>query len=377
MPSIQLTRRDLLRLAGAGTLAGLSLQTQWAFAEERLQDVIAQDSIYEDPSLVSWNERYENPPILGRVHGAAWIRIFKGPSVDTGSVRTVYWGYIMPIYRGVHGVRYNQKTLSDIWFETADGYVHSAFVVPCHETFQPTHEVSGTGFWGEVTVPLARQFQRPALNARKWEFAHNNCYYGQVHRVIEAAVDDEGNDWYRLYDDVEETRQAWVLAKTIRKVETSEFEPITPEVENKRITIDLPNQLLTCYEDEYPVFETRIASGTSYTNDTGEEFDFSTPYGDYTVQRKRPSRRMRGGDSIGLSYDVNGVPWCTYFSFTGAAIHGAYWHNNFGLPRSHGCINVTPDAAKWVYRWSQPYLTYDEDYRWVEPGELATKISII
>jgi lipoprotein-anchoring transpeptidase ErfK/SrfK len=86
---------------------------------------------------------------------------------------------------------------------------------------------------------------------------------------------------------------------------------------------------------------------------------------------------MQGGKSAGLPYDVNGVPWVTYFTDTGAAVHGAHWHNNFGIPRSHGCINVTPDAAKWVYRWSQPYRGYENEYSWTEPDEFATVIEVI
>ena len=72
------------------------------------------------------------------------------------------------------------------------------------------------------------------------------------------------------------------------------------------------------------------------------------------------------------------VPWLNrfYFGDNGAAIHGAYWHNNYGTPRSHGCINVTPDAAKWLYRWTAPH-TYDEEHRSREPGELGTTIIVV
>ena len=53
-------------------------------------------------------------------------------------------------------------------------------------------------------------------------------------------------------------------------------------------------------------------------------------------------------------YDLPGVPWVSYFTEPGIAFHGAYWHNRFGTPMSHGCINMRPDAAKWIYRWTLP-----------------------
>jgi len=53
----------------------------------------------------------------------------------------------------------------------------------------------------------------------------------------------------------------------------------------------------------------------------------------------------------GNEFDLPGVPWVCYISWTGVSFHGTYWHNNYGTPQSHGCINLTPEAAKWIYRW--------------------------
>jgi lipoprotein-anchoring transpeptidase ErfK/SrfK len=56
------------------------------------------------------------------------------------------------------------------------------------------------------------------------------------------------------------------------------------------------------------------------------------------------------------------VPWVSYFTSNGVAFHGTYWHNAFGVPHSHGCINMTPQAAKWVYRWTTPFVPPDQYY---------------
>lgn len=51
-------------------------------------------------------------------------------------------------------------------------------------------------------------------------------------------------------------------------------------------------------------------------------------------------------------YDLPGVPWNLYFTEQGAVIHGAYWHDSFGKPYSHGCVNVAPDEARELYEWT-------------------------
>ena len=55
------------------------------------------------------------------------------------------------------------------------------------------------------------------------------------------------------------------------------------------------------------------------------------------------------------SFDLPGIPWVSYFTTGGVAFHGTYWHNDYGAPRSHGCVNVTSEDAKWLFRWSMPY----------------------
>ncbi|MEP7355900.1 MAG: L,D-transpeptidase, partial [Anaerolineales bacterium] len=70
---------------------------------------------------------------------------------------------------------------------------------------------------------------------------------------------------------------------------------------------------------------------------------------------KRPTRHMAGDDFAADDFfDLPGVPWVSYFHWWGVSIHGTYWHNDYGRPRSHGCVNLRPEDAKWVFRWSTP-----------------------
>ena len=103
------------------------------------------------------------------------------------------------------------------------------------------------------------------------------------------------------------------------------------------IDIDLTMQTLTAYEGYTPVFSTLISSGLT----------FPTPAGTYTILYKLQSQRMTGP-----GYDLPNVPWVMYFTNRGHAIHGAYWHNNFGQPMSHGCVNMRPDEAQWLYNFT-------------------------
>ncbi len=107
----------------------------------------------------------------------------------------------------------------------------------------------------------------------------------------------------------------------------------------RRIEINLSSQTLTAWQGDVPVLSTTISSGRSGT---------PTVTGRFAVGTKYPAQRM-----VGPGYDLPNVPWVMYFH--GAyAIHGAYWHNNFGVPASHGCVNMRPNEAELLYHWAAP-----------------------
>ena len=103
------------------------------------------------------------------------------------------------------------------------------------------------------------------------------------------------------------------------------------------IEIDLSEQHLFAWEGGNRVFSTTISSGKAKT---------PTYPGIFNIQRKYPQDRMRGAD-----YDIPDVPNVLYFD-RGYALHGAYWHDNFGTPISHGCINLPLEDAQWLYDWT-------------------------
>ena len=123
---------------------------------------------------------------------------------------------------------------------------------------------------------------------------------------------------------------------------------------------------MTCFEGETPVFAARTATGFGSNR---------TPRGEYEVLRKSHTSYMIGG--VGNDhYDLPGVSFPTYFTRSAIAVHGTYWHNDYGRPRSHGCVNVLNDAAQFVFRWSNPAVPYDQHQIMVKRGE-GTKVVVV
>ena len=112
---------------------------------------------------------------------------------------------------------------------------------------------------------------------------------------------------------------------------------VSAPVAGRWIDINLSSQRLTAYQGKSAVFSTSISSGVAGRR---------TPTGRFAVRTKIPSQRMSGP-----GYNLAGVPYVMYFAGANA-IHGTYWHNNFGRPMSHGCVNMRIPEAKWLYNWA-------------------------
>ncbi len=112
----------------------------------------------------------------------------------------------------------------------------------------------------------------------------------------------------------------------------------------KWIHVDLKEQTLVAYEGDKPVYATVISSGKE---------GYEPPTGLFEVQQKHISTTMNATDPIDGFYEVEEVPWTLYYH-GGYALHGAYWHTDFGKVRSHGCTNIAPVDARWLYYWSEP-----------------------
>ena len=88
----------------------------------------------------------------------------------------------------------------------------------------------------------------------------------------------------------------------------------------------------------------------------------NTPTGRFNIQVKMPSKHMGDADlAAGIDdYVIPGVPWVSFFTERGHAFHGTYWHDNFGVPMSHGCLNMRTAEAKWLFRWTLPAAPFED-----------------
>jgi hypothetical protein len=117
--------------------------------------------------------------------------------------------------------------------------------------------------------------------------------------------------------------------------------PADPNGE-KWVLINITLQYLWAYQGDQVLWQGFISTGTA---------KFATPPGSYNVLSKLPSQTMEGVLG-GEYYNVPDVPDVMYFTDRGHALHGTYWHNNFGTPMSHGCVNLPMDVADWMYQWA-------------------------
>ena len=124
----------------------------------------------------------------------------------------------------------------------------------------------------------------------------------------------------------------------------------TPEAQEKKwIEVDISKQHLYAHEGDKVVFDFPVSTGKWAP----------TPEGEFRIWIKLRYHRMIGGSlDLGTFYDLPNVPYVMYF-YQGYGLHGAYWHNNFGQPMSHGCVNISiPDSRK-VFEWAGPVMEPD------------------
>jgi hypothetical protein len=116
------------------------------------------------------------------------------------------------------------------------------------------------------------------------------------------------------------------------------------------IDVDLPTQTLVAYRGDVPVFATLVATGVG-----AEGTAFATPKGVHHIRGKLLAATMDNLEHTGVvPYSYEEVPFTQYIGRV--ALHGAFWHDQFGIPRSHGCINLSPGDAEWLFGFTKPVL---------------------
>lgn len=349
-----ISRRAFLKLGG---LAGLSLllpgnKTPYLQARSELLSRTASASIiyaktrcakvgWQPLEISTRSPVYNQARVLGNL-----IDVYDRPSFTGNKVRVYWQDSVLPILGATVGE--DEEAYNPIWYRVGvQEYVYSGNVQPVRTDLQePNSSIPEGGWLAEVTVPYTDAHWKPGRE----ELVAYRFFYNTTHWVIQLVRGIDGQPWYAILDDKWEYLY-YVPARYMRLMPLEELEPLSPHIPAalKRLEVRLPEQLVIAYELDQPVFMTRAATGGRYSDG-----DFRTKPGRYTTFHKRPSRHMAAGNLALNGYDLPGVPWICYFTENGLSFHGTFWHNDYGRPRSHGCINLTPQAAKWIYRWTTP-----------------------
>lgn len=152
-------------------------------------------------------------------------------------------------------------------------------------------------------------------------------------------------EWYLIGPD------QWIEQRVIAKIET--YAP-PAGVSGKWVMVNLYEQTLTAYEDDQMIFATLVSSGLD---------KWPTRPGLFKIWARLLVDGMQGSYEPDGSdfYSLEAVPWVMYFDGS-RALHGEYWHDRLGFKRSHGCVNLAPQDAHWLYNWAEkgtPVWVYD------------------
>lgn len=336
----QLSRRDFLKFKGT-YLTGLYLSTR-----------VKASPIYDFPET----ER------LGRVVEPR-VEVKTRPDAGSQTVNILMQDAVVPWYRevvGLHSNRINQR-----WVESVDGFLYAPALQPVQDIpNRPVESIPetsiGPGMWTEVTVPLVDVVLANPPARAPWLINSSNprLYYSQILWVDEVYEDGEGRLLYRVNERYGFGDKLWADAAAFRPLTEDEISPLSAEEEDKRVVVNIQRQSLSCFEQGREVYFCRVSTGVKFDGEGNPSAEWSTPKGPHPVWRKLISLHMVGG-TTGGGWDLAGVGWTSLFVGNGVAIHSTFWHNDFGVPRSRGCVNARPEDAKWIFRWLSPVVPYD------------------
>jgi L,D-transpeptidase catalytic domain len=141
----------------------------------------------------------------------------------------------------------------------------------------------------------------------------------------------------------------------------------------KWIDVNLDNQSLVAYEGDKAVYATLVSTGR--VDDHEKEKDHRTPPGSFRIREKHVAATMDGDVASDGPYSIEDVPWIMYFNQS-YALHGAFWHANFGHVQSHGCVNLAPDDARAMFGWTEPQLPTGWHAVWATAEHPGTRVVV-
>ena len=151
----------------------------------------------------------------------------------------------------------------------------------------------------------------------------------------------------------ETTEGKWLSDKDASRLDAAKRMPAWGKNGEKWMDVNLTKQTVVLYEGERAVYATLISSGEAGLEDP--KHTTATKRGIFRIHTKHVTATM-SSDEVGEEFELRDVPYVQYFDKEGYALHGAYWHDRFGVPKSHGCINLAPEDARRIFHWTEPQV---------------------
>ena len=214
--------------------------------------------------------------------------------------------------------------------------------------------IQGSSFHGveigkEIMLPFA--FVR-SPDAKYWEYDKRARKFREAEAAeYRAAVHLTGKQQFfhgRLHFEVDGGK--WLSDQDASRIDPAKRMPAWGKNGEKWLDINVTKQTLVAYDGEKPVYATLISSGEAGLGDP--EHTTATKRGIFRIHTKHLSTTM-ASDEVGEEFELRDVPYVQYFE-DGYALHGAYWHDRFGVPKSHGCINLAPEDARRLFFFTEP-----------------------
>jgi hypothetical protein len=357
---VLLTRRKFLKLSYTSAVS-LVLASGFITREKTFQPV--QETLPKDTKL-------------GRICAGgegAHFDLQARPYMDSAKVGTVYRDDVIEWLDEVVATNLDRNRLNQRWVETPNGFIYAPYVQPVQN--KPNQALdnfpsysNAAGMWVETTVPFV-DFSVEGKVASPWlkDTLKPRLYYSQIMWVDQIKKSESGQVLYRLIEKFGSYGDRfWAPAEAFRAMTPEDIAPIHPDAGDKKVVVHLAYQTLSCFEGKDEVYFCRVSTG----------WGGATPLGVIPTWRKMISTHMSGG-TTGAGFDTPGIGWTNLFSSDGAAIHSTFWHNDFGLARTHGCVNALPDDAQWIFRWTSPAVEYNPGDVVIRGMNASTKIEIL
>ena len=195
----------------------------------------------------------------------------------------------------------------------------------------------------------------------RWQLPIAVVYRGNTSRLRRVGTSDrfrevgrlEKHTPLRVVDTLERHGQTYAITPTGDLVRGASLRwaravarPAEVQAEERWVHVSLGEQMLVAYQGETPVFATTVSTGRA---------GYETPTGVFRIASKHVSTTMDDLNAGEEAYLIEDVPWTLYFEGN-YALHAAFWHDGFGRTRSHGCVNMAPADARWLFHWAGPEL---------------------